>query len=106
MQSRVLQATSDVSILPGWPGPPRRSTGTTVTYRDLSVEEYVSWLQQAGLDRETARFIAALDSSIARGELEADGRELAQLLGRPATLLTEVVGEADAARGELSWPSH
>jgi len=31
-------------------------TGTSVSYRDLPVEEYVSWLQEAGLDEDNAHF--------------------------------------------------
>jgi NAD(P)H dehydrogenase (quinone) len=35
-------------------------TGTSVTYRDLPAEDYVSWLQETGLDEGSARFVAAL----------------------------------------------
>jgi NAD(P)H dehydrogenase (quinone) len=78
-------------------------TGTKVTYRDLPAGEYAAWLQRTGLDEATARFVAALDVSIARGDLETSSQDLAQLLGRPATPLTDVVGTAygtvlDAAR--------
>ncbi len=45
----------------------------------------------AGLDEANAHFVAALDSSIAHGDLETDSQDLAQLLGRPATPLSEVV---------------
>jgi NAD(P)H dehydrogenase (quinone) len=69
-------------------------TGTRVAYRDWPVEEYVDVLQQGGLDEETARFVAAIDASIARGELETDLRDLAQLLGRPPTPLVELVRAA------------
>jgi NAD(P)H dehydrogenase (quinone) len=72
-------------------------TGEAVTCRDLPVEEYVSWLQRTGLDQETVHFVAALDASIACGELQTDSQDLAQLLGRPARLLTETVGAAHAA---------
>jgi NAD(P)H dehydrogenase (quinone) len=65
-----------------------------VTNRDLPVEEYASWLQRAGLDEVTAHFVAVLDASVARGDLETNSQELAQLLGQPATLLTEVAGAA------------
>src|SRR5437016_465870 len=47
-------------------------TGTRVTYRDLPVEQYVDVLQQDGLDQATARFVAAIEASIARGELETN----------------------------------
>jgi NAD(P)H dehydrogenase (quinone) len=71
-------------------------TGTPVTYRNLLFEEYVSSLRRSGLDEESARFVAALDASIAHGDLETDSTDLARLLGRPATLLIDVVR---AARG-------
>lgn len=71
-------------------------TATQVTYRDLSVEKYTAWLQQTGLDPATAGFVAGLDASIAQGDIETDSQDLAQLLGRPATPLIDVVR---AARG-------
>ena len=71
-------------------------TGTPVAYRDLPVDEYVSSLQQAGLDEATARFVAALDASIAHGDLETNSQDLARLLGRPVTPLTDVVRAARA----------
>jgi len=74
-------------------------TGTTVTYRDVPVEEYASWLQEAGLDEASAHVVAALDASIAHGDLETDSQDLAHLLGRPATPLADVVC---AARGDDS----
>ncbi len=71
-------------------------TGTTVRYRDLSVDELVAALQGAGLDAGTAGFVAAIDTSIARGELDTGDADLAALLGRPVTPLAEAVR---AARG-------
>jgi len=62
-----------------------------VSYRDLPVEEYASWLRQAGLGEGTADLVAALDASIAHGDLETASQDLPRLLGRPATTLTEVV---------------
>jgi len=69
-------------------------TGTRVTYRDLPVEQYVDLLEQDGLDQATARFVAAIDASIARGELETNRQDLAQLLGRPPTPLSVIVRAA------------
>ena len=66
-------------------------TGTKVTYHDLPAEQYADALQKSGLDEATARFVAALDTSIARGDLETSSADLAHLLGRPATPLAEVV---------------
>jgi NAD(P)H dehydrogenase (quinone) len=69
-------------------------TGRQVTYRDLPVDEYADALQHAGLDETTAHFVASLDASIAHGDLETDSQDLAQLLGRPATPLAEVLRAA------------
>ncbi len=88
-------------------------TGTRVAYRDLPAEEYVSWLRRAGLAAATAHFMAALDASIARGDLETNRQDLARLLGRPATPLTDVVlaatrdrpPQADAACGATITPA-
>jgi NAD(P)H dehydrogenase (quinone) len=68
-------------------------TGTTITYHDLSVDEYIDALKQSGLDQNMAEFVAALDASISRGDLETNSQDLEQLLGRPATSLAVVIGE-------------
>ena len=69
-------------------------TGTAVTYLDLPAGEYASRLHEAGLDEESARFAASLDASIAHGDLETSSPDLAGLLGRPPTPLTDVVRAA------------
>jgi len=69
-------------------------TGAKVIYRDLPAEEYARALWRAGLDEATARFVAAVDASIARGELETSNADLTNLLGRAATGLAEVVRAA------------
>jgi NAD(P)H dehydrogenase (quinone) len=71
-------------------------TGSQVTYRDLPAREYADALQQAGLDGETARFVAAVDFSIARGDLETSSTDLANLLGRDATTPADAVRAAHA----------
>jgi len=70
-----------------------RITSTNVRNRDLPVNEYVDALQRSGLDENAAEFVAAIDASIARGELETDSQDLEQLLGRPATALADVIRE-------------
>jgi NAD(P)H dehydrogenase (quinone) len=75
----------------------REVTGTSVSYRDMPTQEYVSSLQQTGLDEGTTQFVAALDASIAHGDLETTSQDLAQLLGRPATPLADVVRAAQGA---------
>jgi uncharacterized protein YbjT (DUF2867 family) len=69
-------------------------TSTNVRYRDLPVDEYVGALRRSGLDENAAEFVAALDASISRGDLETNSQDLEQLLGRPATSLADVIGEA------------
>jgi NAD(P)H dehydrogenase (quinone) len=69
-------------------------TGTAVSYRDLSVEAFADHLAEAGLDRPTAEFVAALDGSAARGELETDSPALENLLGRAPTPLVDAVRAA------------
>ena len=69
-------------------------TGTPVTHRDVPVEQYAAALQGAGLDAGTAGFLAALDASIAHGDLQTSSDDLPRLLGRPVTPLTETLRAA------------
>jgi NAD(P)H dehydrogenase (quinone) len=66
-------------------------TGTKMTYHDLPPDQYARVLQQTGMDQATARFVAALDTSIAHGDLETSSADLAHLLGRPATPMRSTV---------------
>lgn len=95
--SRTYELGGPAFDLPGLARVITEVTGAKVTYSDLPAGEYVSWLQRAGLDGATAHFVAALDASIARGDLETSSQDLAQLLGRPATPIAEVVGAAHDA---------
>ncbi len=69
-------------------------TGTKVTYRDLSADAYAAELRRSGMDETTARFVAALDVAVARGDLETSSTDLADLLGRPVTSPADVVRAA------------
>jgi NAD(P)H dehydrogenase (quinone) len=69
-------------------------TGKTVVYRDLTPSDYMAALQQVGLDEPTAEFVAAMDASVAAGDLETDREDLARLLGRPPTPLEDAVRAA------------
>lgn len=71
-------------------------TGTTVVHRDLPPAELARSLQDKGLDEGTAGFVAGLDASIARGELEVPVDDLARLIGRRPTSLAEAVRAAQA----------
>ncbi len=68
--------------------------GTPVGYQDVGVDELVGVLTGAGLDADTARFVAALDEGIARGDLDIDSDDLPRLLGRPVTPLADAVRAA------------
>jgi len=74
----------------------REVTGTPVVYRDLPAGEYAAALQRTGMVEDTARFVAALDTSIAHGDLRTDSQDLAHVLSRPPTSLAEAVQDAYA----------
>ncbi|MEU1590414.1 SDR family oxidoreductase [Micromonospora sp. NPDC005710] len=71
-------------------------TGTTVVHQDMSATELASALESVGLDAGTAGFVAALDTSIANGELATDSDDLSRLLGRPSTPLRDAIRAARA----------
>ncbi|MET8091609.1 SDR family oxidoreductase [Micromonospora sp. NPDC005220] len=71
-------------------------TGTTVVHQDMSAAELASTLENVGLDAGTAGFVAALDQSIADGELATDSDDLSRLLGRPSTPLRDAIRAARA----------
>ncbi|MGW3604895.1 MULTISPECIES: NAD(P)H-binding protein [unclassified Micromonospora] len=71
-------------------------TGTTVVHQDLSATELASALENVGLDAGTAGFVAALDRSIAIGELVTDSDDLSRLIGRPSTPLHDAIRAAQA----------
>ncbi|MGQ5261353.1 SDR family oxidoreductase [Micromonospora sp. ZYX-F-536] len=71
-------------------------TGATVVHEDLSAAELASALENVGLDAGTAGFVAALDTSIAIGELVTDSDDLSRLIGRPSTPLREAIRAAHA----------
>ena len=65
------------------------AAGTTVTYVDLSSEDHVAALLDAGLPEPVAGFVVAIDAAIAKGELTTPSDDLVALLGRPVTPLVE-----------------
>lgn len=69
-------------------------TGTTVTYRDLSADDFRARLADAGTDADTAAFVTSLELSAARGELETTSEALPNLLGRAPTPLVDAVRAA------------
>ncbi|AMB59665.1 NmrA family NAD(P)-binding protein [Microterricola viridarii] len=71
-----------------------------VTYRNLSPEQHLAALADAGLDAGTAGFVVALDGNIRDGLLAETSGDLARLIGRPTTPLQE--GLAPAADEALA----
>jgi NAD(P)H dehydrogenase (quinone) len=69
-------------------------TGTSVTYNDISPQEYQAFLVRAGLPEPVAASIADGDRAVAEGELYVEPTELEKLLGRPATPLRTAVAAA------------
>jgi NAD(P)H dehydrogenase (quinone) len=66
-------------------------TGRAVTYRNLTPEEHVRTLVDAGLPEQVAEFVAGLDEAIAQGALDTGSTALSELTGRPTTTLPEYV---------------
>jgi NAD(P)H dehydrogenase (quinone) len=65
--------------------------GRPVELRQVSSEEHVAVLEQAGLDAGTAGFVAALDGNIRDGALSSTDGTLARLLGRPTVPLVDAL---------------
>ncbi|GAB4081620.1 NAD(P)H-binding protein [Modestobacter muralis] len=69
------------------------AAGREVTYTDLTPEQHVRSLLDAGLPEGTAQFVVGLDQAIAAGALDTGSTALSQLTGRPTTpLSTHVQG--------------
>jgi NAD(P)H dehydrogenase (quinone) len=73
-------------------------TGREISYREVSQEDYARWLVDVGFPEPFARFLASIESAIARDELYDESHQLSQLLGRPTTSWRQVV--AEILRGE------
>lgn len=68
--------------------------GRPVIYRNLTPEQHLAALDQAGLDAGTAGFVVALDGNIRDGLLSETSGDLARLIGRPSTPLREGLAAA------------
>lgn len=63
--------------------------GRDISFRRLTPDEHQAALEAAGLDAGLAGFLVAMDAGTAAGQLHADDRTLAELIGRPTTPLVE-----------------
>ncbi|GAA2441649.1 SDR family oxidoreductase [Streptomyces macrosporus] len=69
-------------------------SGKEVVYRDLPAEQYRRVLTDAGLPAFFVELLVDSDVKISRGALARTTGDLAALLGRPATPLSDAVAEA------------
>lgn len=67
------------------------AAGKPVVYVDLSTEDHLAALLDAGLPDPVAGFVVSIDTAIANGELATAPDDLARLLGRPATPLDDAL---------------
>lgn len=71
------------------------ASNTDVRHHLVSVDELVgAMVQGAGLDEGTAQFWASVDASIAKGELETDSTDLADLIGHEPQSMQDAVRAA------------
>jgi NAD(P)H dehydrogenase (quinone) len=63
--------------------------GAPVSYRSVDVPTLTGILQHAGMDEQTAGFIARMDDDIAHGALAETTGELSKLIGRATTPLLD-----------------
>ncbi|RKE63773.1 SDR family oxidoreductase [Microbacterium sp. AG238] len=63
--------------------------GRDVAYVRVSTDDHIAALEGAGLDADTARFVAGIDTGIREGVLDVDDNTLSRLIGRPTTPFAE-----------------
>lgn len=72
-----------------------RQTGRTVTYTDLTGDDYKVVLERAGLPAAVAAMLVDVDvAGVARGLAEGDSGDLSRLIGRPSTPLATAMATA------------
>lgn len=71
-----------------------RQAGKPVAYRDLPQAEYQAILEGFGMPKPVAELIADSDVGAAKGDLDGAGGDLARLIGRPTTPLTDSIAAA------------
>lgn len=63
--------------------------GRTVSYRDVTTEEYADLLRAAGIDDTTVAMLASVDVNIRNGGLAGTPGDLSRLIGHPTVPLAE-----------------
>lgn len=75
-----------------------KAAGKTVTYQNMSEDEYRNALLGFGLPAELAGILSDADAGAAKGELDSKASDLRGLIGRPSTSLADAVGAAVGRR--------
>ena len=65
--------------------------GRPVTLHEVTTDDHVSVLREAGLDDGTIGFITTLDSNTADDTLLVTSGDLSRLIGRPTTPIADAV---------------
>jgi NAD(P)H dehydrogenase (quinone) len=92
---RIYELAGDESYtLAELAGEIARQSGKAVAYQDLPESEFKAALLGAGLPEGLATLLAESDVGAAQGGLFDDSRQLSQLIGRPTTPLSKLVGQA------------
>lgn len=71
-----------------------KQTGKNIPYNNLPEAEYAGILAGFGIPKDLAEAIAGWDTSISKGDLFNDSKQLSTLTGKTTSTINEVVAEA------------
>jgi len=71
-----------------------KQTGKNIPYNNLPEPEYAGILAGFGIPKDMAEAIAGWDTSISKGDLFDDSKQLSTLTGKTTSTINEVVAEA------------
>ena len=71
-----------------------KQVGKKIAYTDLPENKYQELLEQVGLPPMLAHLVADSDTKAKEGQLYSTSRDLAQLIGRPTTSLSQAIAAA------------
>ncbi|MEU6825204.1 SDR family oxidoreductase [Streptomyces atriruber] len=69
-------------------------TGKDISYADVPAEQHLAVLTGAGVPEPMAAVLVDVDAAVARGRLAGTSGDLARLIGRPTTPISEAVAAA------------
>lgn len=71
----------------------QKATGNDFEIKQVSKDEYIAALEEAGLDHGTAAMFASFQDSIEDGSLNEDSDDLEKVLGHPLTPIEDAIKE-------------